>query len=86
MKMKVEIDVYEYKDLNEDAKFKVKWWLDEYPTSYECEDKNGNIIIKYEYFSDAEDYEVQDHCEMNGYLFTIEGECMHHLIKEKDNE
>tara|TARA_Y100000401_G_scaffold12183_1_gene8329 strand:+ start:183 stop:449 length:267 start_codon:yes stop_codon:yes gene_type:complete len=86
MKMKATINVYEYKDLKEDAKFKVIWWLDKYPIEYDCEDENGNTITKYQYFADAEDYEVQEHCEVNGYLFTIEGDCIHHLIQEQKNE
>ena len=53
---------------------------------YDCEDENGNTITKYQYFADAEDYEVQEHCELNGYLFTIKGDCVHHLIEEIKNK
>ena len=80
------INVYQYKELDPDAKCKVIWWLDEYPPEYESEDENGNTITEYQYFADAEDYEVQEHCEVNGYLFTIYGDCIHHLLEENKNE
>ena len=83
--MKATINVYEYKDLKENAKLKVISWLDKYPIEYDCEDENGNTITKYQYFADAEDYEVQEHCEINGYLFTVRGDCIHHLIEEVKN-
>tara|TARA_R100001443_G_C3312797_1_gene168174 strand:+ start:158 stop:406 length:249 start_codon:yes stop_codon:yes gene_type:complete len=79
------INVYQYKELDPKAKLKVIWWLDEYPIEYDCEDKDGNIITKYQYFSDAKDYEIQEHCEVNEYLFTVEGNCIHHLIEESKN-
>ena len=78
--MKAEIDVYEYKDLDSVAKGKVIYWLDLYPTEYDDEDDFGDIVTKYQYFADAEDYEIQEHCEVNNYLFTIKGDCIHHLI------
>ena len=42
--MKATINVYQYKDLDINAKSKVIWWLDKYPTDYDCEDENGNTI------------------------------------------
>jgi len=75
------INAYEYKELNECAKFKVKLWLDEVPFEYETDelDKNGKPVVKIEYASNWDDDTIIDHCEANGYLFDQSGDCVHHL-------
>ena len=84
--MKATINVYEYKDLDTNAKDKVIYWLDLYPMEYEEEDEYGEITMKYKYFADLDENEIQEHCESNGYLFTREGYGIHHLIEENKNE
>jgi hypothetical protein len=34
----IQVNAYEYQELNQDAMFKVKLWLDEYPYDYETGD------------------------------------------------
>ncbi len=67
-----------YSELSENAKMKVKNWLDEIPFDYE--DENG--ITHYEYASDWNDDAIYEHCRMNGYIFNIDGNCIHHLIED----
>ena len=82
------INAYEYKELNECAKFKAKLWLDEVPFEYENDelDKNGKHILKTEYISDWDNDTIQEHCEINGYLFDESGDCVHHLEIKKIKE
>ena len=83
----IQVNAYEYKELNQDAQFKVKLWLDECPFEYETDelDKEEKHILKTEYISDWDDDSIQEHCEVNGYLFDRFGNCIHHLniTKEK---
>lgn len=74
------IELFHYYELSEKAKNKVKIWLDEYPYDYETEDEDGNIVTEYQYFSELEDQDIQDHCFMNDYIFNHRGEPMHHLL------
>ena len=78
---KIKINAYEFKELNQDAKHKVILWLDEFPLEYETEELNeqGKPILKNDYFSNWLEEEVQEHCEMNNYLFSKNGQCIHHL-------
>ena len=81
----IKVNAYEYSELNTDAKTKVIYWLDEMPLDYETEDKQGNTITEYEYFSNMEDIDIIEHCEINKYLFNKYGECVHHLeIQESE--
>ena len=75
----IKIEAYEYKELDQDAKFNVKYWLDRDPIECEEEDEQGNITYKYCYFSEMDDEDLQDHCESNNYLFNKYGNCVHHL-------
>jgi hypothetical protein len=77
----IQIKAYEYKELNPDAKHIALMWLDECPIEYETEELNeqGKPILKTEYFSEWLEEEVQEHCEMNNYLFSKYGQCIHHL-------
>ena len=79
----IKVNAYEYSELNQVSKHKVIIWLDQDPIDYETEDEHGNTIREIDYFSDMEEEEIQEHCEMNEYLFNKYGECVHHLeIKE----
>ena len=84
----IKINAYEFKELNECAKFKAKLWLDEVPFEYENDelDKNGKHILKTEYISDWDNDTIQEHCEINGYLFDESGDCVHHLEIKKIKE
>jgi hypothetical protein len=75
----IKINAYKYQDLSEDNKINVKLWLDEIPFDYEDEDEKGNIIKKLDYPSDWDNSDIQEHCETNGYLFSKNGKCVHHL-------
>ncbi len=81
----IEINAYEFKELNQDAKYLVKLWLDEMPLEYDTGeiDKQGKPIFKNEYFSDWLEEDIQEHCEINGYLFSKYGKCVHHLQTKK---
>lgn len=69
---------FHYSELSEKAKTKVKNWLDEIPFDYE--DEAG--ITHYEYASDWNDGEINEHCRMNGYIFNLDGNYIHHLIED----
>ena len=75
----IKIKAYQYNELNEKAKLKVKYWLNETPFEYEDEDENGRIVAKVEYLGDMRDIEIQEYCEDNGYLFSESGGRVHHL-------
>ncbi len=81
----IKVNAYEYSELDEEAKNEVVHWLDQHPLDYETEDENGNTIREIEYFSDMEEEDIQEHCEINEYLFNKNGECVHHLeVKESE--
>jgi len=70
------IEGFQYTELDVKGQRKVLNWLDEHPMDYE--DDEGNI--RYDYPSDWATIEVQEHCEMNEYLFDRYGEPIHHLV------
>lgn len=74
------IEGFQYTELPTKSQRKVLEWLDECPIDYETEDAEGNIMSRYEYFSDWTLDEVQEHCMMNGYLFDMTGDPIHHLV------
>ena len=74
------IEGFQYKELPTKAQRKVLEWLDDHPFDYETEDDEGNTMTRYEYPSDWTTDEVQEHCEMNEYLFDRLGEPIHHLV------
>ncbi len=82
------IEGFEYKELSDKGKMRVLRWLDEVPMEYEAEDKDGKIVIQYEYFSDLDEVDVQDHCLINEYLFNRDGRPIHQyvLTEHKLNE
>jgi len=77
-----QIKVFEYQELSQKAKHTVSIWLDELPFDYEIEDKDGNIITEYDYFSEWDENSQIEHCEINGYLFFENGKPAHHLIEK----
>jgi hypothetical protein len=84
----IKINAYEYNELNDKAKFQAKLWLDEIPLDYDTGeiDENGKPIIKNEYLGDWSDKEINEHCELNNYLFDKWGNCVHHLDIKKIKE
>ena len=84
----IQVNAYEYQELNQDAMFKVKLWLDEIPFEYETGeiDENGKSIIKYDYASEWDDRDIIEHCEVNGYLFDKYGDPIHHLEITKNKQ
>ena len=82
---KITINAYDYLELNDKAKNRVKNWLDETPFKYETGeiDENGDSVVEYDYAIYWEDSDIQEHChESNRYLFDKYGECVHHLVAE----
>jgi len=69
----IKIKAYQYNELNEVSKFKVKRWLDETPYDYEHEDENGKITLKWKFLGDMEDKEIQEYCEHEEFLFSESG-------------
>ena len=74
----ITIKFYEFQDLNWTAKLNVMGWLDAYPIEYQ--DNDGNWLTQS--WFDVEENHIQDHCEVNGYLFSTQGKPIHHLIDE----
>lgn len=73
-----QIQGYNFKQLSEKAKQRVIRWLDECPLDYQ--DENG--VLHYQYFSDGSESDIEEHCEINGYIFNIFGEPIHHVIEK----
>ena len=80
---KVTINAYNFSELSEKAQYNANWkyFLDGF--EYEDEDKDGNIITNYDYFSDWELVEQIEFCDMNDYLFDRDGVLINHLVKEE---
>ena len=76
MKM-LSIMTFDYIELSEKAKSNVIYWLDEYPLEFENEDGT----MSYQYFYEADESDIQDHCQCNGYLFDVDGKPIHHLVE-----
>ena len=74
----IQVNAYEYNELNDQAKLKVKYWLDEHPICYEEDEQ--------QFVSNWDEDVVLDHCQANEYLFDKYGKPIHHLeiIKNKE--
>ena len=72
----IKVHAYQYNELNDQAKLKVKFWLDEHPISYENNEQ--------EFVSSWDEDVILDHCQANEYLFDEFGNPIHHL-NIKDN-
>ena len=70
------VEVYDYRDLEQKAKYRVIDWLDQDPIQYE--DDEG--IKSYSYFSDMDEEEIIEHCDINEYKFDVRGNPIHHLL------
>ena len=66
---KITIDAYDYNDLNEAGKASVRIWLDEYPIEVE----NDKGEFEFRYFADMTDADIDEHCQINDYVFTKYG-------------
>lgn len=83
--IKTEIKLYDYDELSEESKEKAfhkhEDFLRSYPAEYEYEDKEGNIIKKYDNMDEWTDEEIKDYVEdsirINEYLFFESGEMAH---------
>ena len=82
----IKVNAYEYKELNDEAKFQAKVLLDEIPFDYDTGeiDENGKSIMKYDYISEWNEGDIIEHCEVNGYLFDKWGNRVHHLEITKE--
>lgn len=69
------IDAYEYHELETFAQAEVVSWLDQDPWEFQ----NDKGEMEFSYFSEMNDEEIREHCELNGYLFDDEGRPVHHL-------
>lgn len=77
----VKIEAYKYQELDDKAKENFIHKMYDMPFDYEDEDKDGNIITKYDYFADWNLEEQIDFCYHNEYLFDKYGNMIHHLVK-----
>lgn len=82
------IEGFEFKELSPAAKSRVLNWLDDNPLEYEVENEEGKYVLQYEYFSDLDEADVQEHCLINEYLFNKDGRPIHQyvLTEHKLNE
>jgi hypothetical protein len=69
---------FNYLELSEKAKMNVDYWLDEVPLEYD--DDEGQVKI--EFISDWDDTDIDEHCQINGYIFDKRGNPIHNLIEE----
>jgi len=74
------IEAFQYKELDTKGKNKVLRWLDDAPMEYEVENEDGMIVTEYQYFSEMDESDVQDHCQVNEYLFDKHGKPIHNLV------
>lgn len=79
----IKIKAYEYAELKQEAKNNFIHEMWDMPFEYEDEDKEGNTIIKYDYFGEWDLEEQIDYCESNNYLFTKHGNLIGHLEVQK---
>ena len=78
----IKINTYDYIELNKQGKLYVLSCLYEVPIDYANDfDEQGIKIKEDKYFSDFNfsENEINDHCKVNGYLFSIYGNPVHKL-------
>lgn len=63
------INIYTFNELSREAKENVVYWLDFNPIEYETE--SGKM--QYQYFIEAEERDIKEYCEINGYEFLEDG-------------
>ena len=74
------INTYQFEELNNKAKLNIICWMSTNfePLDYEKEDGS----IGYDYWEDMPEEYIQEHCEINGYLFTEYGDPIHYFINK----
>ena len=79
----IKIKAYEFKELNNKAKQKFTYEMYDTPFDYEDADENGINLklrhIQYDYFADMDLEDQVEFCEMNNYLFDVNGNLIGHL-------
>jgi len=83
--IQIEIKLYSYNELSEKGKEKAfnehENFLRDNPLTYETEDENGNIIIKYDNMDEWTQKDIKDYVEesinINEYLFFESGDMAH---------
>ena len=75
----IKIKAYEYAELDQKAKDNFIHYMWDMPFDYEDEDKEGNTIVKYDYFGDWDLGDQIEYCEDNNYIFNKHGELVGHL-------
>lgn len=76
------LPVYQINQLEDKALWNALTWLNENPLEYENE--HGEMVPEPWddiWYCDGVDF-VTEHCEVNGYLFDINGNPVHHLVVE----
>ena len=69
---------YDYSELDDHSKCRVKNWLDEDPFDYQ--DDEGITFLDYP--SDWKDEDINEHCKINEYIFDQKGRVIHFIIEE----
>lgn len=75
----IKINAYQFDELSDDSKFNVKCWLDQFPIEYEHELPSGELVTRYQYFTEQDDELTSETCRINEYLFTKHGKPIHQL-------
>jgi hypothetical protein len=74
------INTYQFEELNDKAKLNVIFWMSSNFEALDYEKEDGTI--GYDYWEDMQEEDIQEHCEVNGYLFTEYGDPIHYLINK----
>jgi hypothetical protein len=73
----VSVMAFDYLELTQEAKSNVVNWLDEWPLEYD----NGDGTVSYQYFYELDDSDIDEHCQLNEYLFDKNGRPIHNLVE-----
>jgi len=68
---------FNFLELTSSAKAKALAWLDDCPVEYETEE--GGIL--FDYPSEWEEADIDEHCQINEYIFDKRGNPIHNLIE-----
>ena len=74
------INGYKFEELTDKAKQNVLYWIVETFDPLEYEKEDGTI--GFDYWEDMQEEYIQEHCEINGYLFTEYGDPIHYFINK----
>ena len=78
----IKIKAFNYSELNEKAKDQFIHEMYDCPFEYDCEDENGETILKYDYFGDWDSFYQNEFCDSNEYLFDKNGNIISHLEED----